>query len=423
MRFALSVGVAMIAGIHAVGAQRPAPRDLGAIVFPGRTLVLTHANVLDGVSSTPRRDVTVVVSNGRIQSIGPAVPPAGPTIDVVDLRGRWVLPGLIDAHAHVASLASARRALESGVTTVRSASVAHYEDVALRELARSGAIPGPDFIATGVFVTPDLGESILADPKLAPLAGGVTSTDELRRVVRVNLEHGVDYIKTRGTERAGLPNTDPRKQTYTYEQLKAIVDEAAAGDAGRGIPVMVHAHGDEGAYAAVLAGARSIEHGTYLSDSTLRLMKQRGTYLVPTYATVIDLIEPGGNYDDPVLHVRGMHMLPQLERTVKRAKALGIPVVTGTDTDYGPNSVTRVAHEVMHLVSLGFAPVEAIRSATVTAAELLGVADRTGTLRPGLEADLIVVESNPLEDIRALQDVTMVVSNGKIALGRLPFGK
>ena len=119
MRFALSVGVAMIAGIHAVGAQRPAPRDLGAIVFPGTTLVLTHANVLDGVSSTPRRDVTVVVSNGRIQSIGPAVPPAGPTIDVVDLRGRWVLPGLIDAHAHVASLASARRALESGVTTIR----------------------------------------------------------------------------------------------------------------------------------------------------------------------------------------------------------------------------------------------------------------------------------------------------------------
>ena len=424
MRVAWSVSLLILFGAPSLPAQRVPPRG-GAIVFPGRTLVLTHANVVDGVSPTPKRDVTVILSNGRIQSIGPAIPPPGPTIDLVDLRGRWVLPGLIDAHAHIRSLESARRALESGVTTVRSASVSHYEDVALRELVRAGAIAGPEMLATGVFVTPELGENVLADPRLAPLAGGVNTVEELRRLVRINLDHGVDFIKTRGTERAGLPNTDPRKQTYTYEQLKAIVDEASTGGGagGRAVPVMVHAHGDEGAYAAVRAGARSIEHGTYLSDSTLALMKQRGTYLVPTYSTVVDLVEPGGDYDNAVLHVRGLHMLPQLERTVKKARALGIRIATGSDTDYGPSSVTRIAHEVMHLVAMGFTPLEGIRAATVTAAELLGVADRTGTLRPGMEADLIVVEANPLEDVRALQDVTMVVSNGKVALGRLPFGK
>jgi imidazolonepropionase-like amidohydrolase len=391
----------------------------GAIVFVPPPLVLTHANVIDGVRQTPLRDVNIVIRGGRIESIGAAPLPGGAGIQTIDLHGRWVLPGLIDAHVHIASLANAQRALESGVTTVRSASVPHYEDVALRELAHKGVIPGPDVLASGVFVTPELGETMLADARLGAYAAGVTTTDALRAVVRINLDHGVDFIKTRGTERAGLPNTDPRKQTYTYEQLKAIVDEAATHN----VPVMVHAHGDEGAYAAVKAGARSIEHGTYLSDSTLALMKQRGTFLVPTYSTVVDLIEPGGDYDNPVLRLRGQQMLPQLAATIKKARALGIKIVTGGDTDYGANSVTRISLEAMHFVELGFTPYEAIRSATVTAAELLGIGERTGTLKPGMEADLIAVEANPLEDIRALQDVTLVVSNGRVALNRLPFAK
>jgi imidazolonepropionase-like amidohydrolase len=133
--------------------------------------------------------------------------------------------------------------------------------VSLRELAKAGKIPGPDVVAAGVFVTTDLGDSILADPRLQELAGGVNTDEEFRLLVRVNADRGVDVIKTRGTERAGLPETDPRRQVYTERQLRVIVEEAARHD----IPVMVHAHGDEGARAAVLAGARSIEHGTYLS--------------------------------------------------------------------------------------------------------------------------------------------------------------
>jgi imidazolonepropionase-like amidohydrolase len=304
------------------------------------------------------------------------------------------------------------------VTTVRSASTNNYQDVALRDLVKQGVVAGPDVVAAGVFITPDLGETMLADARLGAFPD-VTTEAALRAVVRINFDHRVNVIKTRGTERAGLPNTDPRKQTYTEQQLAWIVDEATKG----GVAVMAHAHGDEGAYAAVRAGVRSIEHGTYLSDSTLALMRQRGTYLVPTYITVMDLTRPGGDYDDPILTMRGAHMLPRLGETVQRAHRMGVKIVTGADTQYGPESLSRISGEVAALVELGLTPVEALRSATTVAAELLGLGGKTGAIQTGMEADLIIVERNPLQDARALADVLVVVSNGRVALNRLPFGR
>ncbi len=405
--------------VLAVAAALLLAADASNAQAPSRPIVLVRPRLIDGARGAFATDASIVVRDGKIADIqtGPFTPPAD--AQVIDVAGRYVLPGLIDVHVHISSLSSARRALESGVTTVRSASAPTYQDVALRDLVRGGTVAGPDVLASGVFVSPELGETMLADPRLGAFAQGVNSESALREVVRINIARGVDAIKTRGTERAGLPNTDPRKQTYTEQQLRWIVDEASKKD----IPVMAHAHGDEGAYAAVRAGVRSIEHGTYLSDSTLALMKANGTWLVPTYITVVDLTQPGGDYDDPILRARGAHMLPRLGETVRKAHRLGVRIATGSDTPYGPESLSRVSGEVASFVELGMTPLEALRTATTSAAELLRLQDRVGQIKPGFEADLIVVERNPLEDIRSLADVIGVISNGRVALMRLPFGK
>lgn len=382
-------------------------------------VVFTNANVIDGVTERVVEGATVMVRDGQIESIetGAAAIPDG--AEVIDVEGRYLLPGYIDAHMHIASIEAAKRALASGVTTARSASTGAFQDVALRELVRAGGLAGPEILAAGTFVTPDLGNRMLADERLVELHEGVATEAALRHLVRVNLDRGADVIKSRATERAGLPDTDPRKQVYTEEQLRIIVEEAAKD----GVSVMVHAHGDEGARAAVRAGVRSIEHGTYLSDETLALMKAEGTYLVPTYTIVLDLIEPGGEYDNATLRIRGQHMQPNLAEAVRKAHALGVPIAASTDSGYGSESLARVGTEMTHFVDLGMTPFEALQTATTVAADLLEVADRTGRIAPGYEADLVVVNDNPLRDIRVVQDVLLVMSNGRIGMNRLPFGK
>jgi imidazolonepropionase-like amidohydrolase len=389
----------------------------GGQPLPQPHLALVRANVLDVRRGAVAENVTVVLREGKIVSVAAGDPPAG--ADVVDLEGRYVLPGLFDAHTHLDDLDQAERALQSGVTTLRSASVGSYRDVVIGEMARAGFIAGPDYLGAGVYVTPFIGDAVLADETLMRLAVPLESEEDLRTLVRVNVENGARVIKTRGTERAGTPTTDPREQVYDEQQLSAIVDEATR----LGVSVLCHAHGDEGARAAILAGVKSIEHGTYMSDETLRLMKERGTYFVPTYTTMIDLLEPGGDYDDPVVKVRGLHMLPRIQDTFQRAHRMGIPFVTGGDTSYGPESVSRISMEIVSFVELGMTPLEAIQSATLRAAELFGLEKETGAIEPGLEADLIVIEKNPLEDIRVVQDVLMVISNGRVGLKRLPFAK
>ncbi|MCU0627627.1 MAG: amidohydrolase family protein, partial [Gemmatimonadaceae bacterium] len=181
-------------------AQAPlAAQATAATGAPPRALVLVRANLVDGTGAAPQRDVTIVVEGGRIARIGAGVQPVRGPADTIDVAGRWVLPGLIDAHTHIATLAAMKRALESGVTTVRSASTPHYEDVGLRALVRRGVLMGPEMLAAGVFVTPYLGETALADPRLAEYAGAVLTPEQLRGVVRINLDRGVDVVKTRAT--------------------------------------------------------------------------------------------------------------------------------------------------------------------------------------------------------------------------------
>lgn len=389
---------------------------LASTLLSAQTIVLQHANVIDGVSAQPHLAMTVTVRDGRIDSLQAGDHPAPAGATVLDLKGKWVLPGYIDAHVHIANLEAARRALLSGVTTARSMGVSHFVDVGFRELHRNGAADIPDFIAAGYHVRPHPAEELFLDfPKLIDLLRGVSGTANVRRVVRANLEHGVQVIKILATERAGTPDTDPRRRTFSDEEMAAIVDEAKSA----GLPVAAHAHGDEGAAGAVRAGVRSIEHGTYLSDDTLAEMKKRGTYLVPTLATIIDLIEPGGDYDNAALSIRGRYMLPRAREMTAHAHAVGIKIVTGTDTGYGPASNRRIPHEIAELVQVGLTPMEAIQSATSLAAECLGISNRTGSIRPGLEADLVVVERNPLKEVSGLADVLLVINDGKVALNRL----
>jgi imidazolonepropionase-like amidohydrolase len=376
---------------------------------------LVNGHLFDGKRESITGNVTILVSEGRIRRIQTGNPdvPAGYT--VIDVEGNYLMPGMIDVHTHLDSVDRARRALESGVTTVRSASVSAFQDVALRELVRSGQLAGPDVLAAGIFVTPRLGRAQLADPRLAEFFDGVTTDEDLRRLVAINVERGADVIKTRGTERAGLPDTDPRQQVYTERQLRVIVEAAARHD----VPVMVHAHGDEGARAAVLAGARSIEHGTYMTTETLALMKERGTWLVPTHVTVVGLME---ERFDEVLRLRARHMVPRLEAVMREAYRLGVRFATGADGRYEAGSINRIPMEIQAFAGIGMSRFEALQAGTVNSAELLGVDDRTGRIAEGFEADIIAVPGNPLEDLRALEDVLFVMSNGQVALQRFPFG-
>ena len=270
---------------------------------PAPAVLLANATVVDVGSGEVRRGSVVVVRDGRIESVGTALPDAATDLRRIDLGGRYLLPGLIDAHVHIAGLPAMRAALESGVTTVRSAGVSHFEDVGLRELVKRGALAGPEVQAAGYHVRPQPAvEAYLDAPDLGDLLQpGLTTPDALRRFVRMNLAHTVDWIKVLATERAGTPDTDPRKQVYLEADLAAVVGEAGA----RGVPVLAHAHGAEGAHAAVKAGVRSIEHGTYLSDETLKLMAKQGTFFDPTADVVNDLAAPGGDYDNAGLQRRG----------------------------------------------------------------------------------------------------------------------
>lgn len=409
----MGIGAAAMAAMIAFSGQPAAQRAAAA-----ERVALVNATVVNVATGAVQDGQTIVLAGGRVESVGTGAAPAGTR--TIDVRNQWVVPGLIDAHVHIASLPQMRAALQSGVTTVRSAGVSAYVDVGLRELVEQGYVAGPDVLASGYHVrTMPAPELFLSDPDLGDLLGGVTTVDGLRRVVRANLSHGVDWIKVNATERAGTPDTDPRKQMFSAAELEVIVGEAAL----KSIPVQAHAHGAEGAHAAVKAGVRSIEHGTYLTDETLKLMAAQGTFFVPTADIVSDLAEPGGDYDDAALQRRGQMMRPILRAAIGRAKQLGVKIAAGSDTSYGPRSVTTLAREIAVLSEAGLTPLEALQSATLRNAELLQREKQIGQVAPGFEADVLVVGENPLQNIRAVLDPLMVISNGRVALDRLNFGK
>ncbi|MFD7962374.1 amidohydrolase family protein [Streptomyces zaomyceticus] len=397
-----AAGPVAAAGDDTTASDRRAP---GAPGRPGR-LVIRGGTLLDPATGEVTENAVVVIEDGTVRATGRRGDVAVPQgVEVLDAHGRWILPGLVDAHIHLSTAAEARDAVRKGATSARSGSTSFYQDIAVRELARHSPALAPRLRAAGVFVTPNLGDTVLADPDLTPLAGlkdGVRTADALRRVVEVNVARGADVIKTRVNERAGLPEQDPLAQVYSREQLAEIV--AAAGRRGKG--VLCHSYSEQGCHDAVMAGVRSLEHGVFVGERTLREMRRRGTCFTPTLTAIAGLAESS----DPILAERGRAYLPVLERAVLAAHELGVPLAAGTDSSGGV--VDPIGGEVELMHAAGLPTLDAIRTATTGAARLLGLERTAGRLARGYAGDAILLNGDPLTDLGVLKQPVAVVRAG-----------
>ena len=382
-------------------------------------LDLVNATLIDGTGAAPRKGVTVSVRGGRIALLAEGTPAPIAGVRRIDLGGRYLLPGLIDAHSHIESPAAALRALQSGVTTARVLGDTYLQAIGTRNLIRAGHVPGPELRVSPGHIRPKPGLAFfMVYPQFGDaIDGELRGPERIAEATRALIAQGADVIKVGASERAGLANTDPRRPELTENEIRAAVTEAAK----RGLFVAAHAHAREGVAAAVNAGVRSVEHGTWVDEATLAEMKRRGTYFVPTLAVMSPLGDPQGNSaDDVALQLRTQSMMGPLRTAVRKARGLGIVVAAATDGSYADGDDTgriRIAHEIAVLrEQIGYTPLESITAATLNGARVLGIESRTGTIRPGMEADLAVYDGDPLEDSRAFFDPRLVISDGRIVV-------
>jgi imidazolonepropionase-like amidohydrolase len=396
-------------------------------------VTVVHAgHLVDTEAGRVLADQTIVIRDGLIEAVGPAVPaPAG--AQRVDLREYWVLPGLIDAHTHLTidlhnqdplaelqhtaaeralgALPNARAVLLAGFTTVRDlGSYRALVDVALRDAINRGDVVGPRMLVAGAYITISGGAGAVTG--FAPdvtlpwdLRYGIAdSPEEVRARVRALAGQRVDVIKMLATGAILTHNSNPSGRELTPEELAAGVDEAR----NFGLKVAVHAHGAAGIKAAIRAGAASIEHGTLMDDEGRALMKQHGTYLVPTLETRECV---GSNYP-PEFVAKASQLLSAQLANFRKAVAAGVKI--GFGTDIGVCAFGRNAREFGLMVQNGMTPMQAIQAATVADADLLGLGDKLGSVKSGRLADLIAVRGDPLADIRVLEDVRFVMKQGEI---------
>ena len=402
MRYLAVLGLILSAPILGSGVPKPASP---------RLLALTQANVLDWDHKGVRRDATIILDGRYIRAVhsGRSALPDGARI--IDLKGAWVLPGLIDAHVHFRDDESARRALRAGVTTARSLGVNGFVDVRMAQRHLGGDKGLPEVIAAGYHVRPQLAEAFFEDfPSLRPLTTGLSGAHSVREAVRANASREVKFIKVMATHRAGDPDTDFRQRALTDVESAAAVSEAGR----HGLQVAAHSHTDGGARAAVLAGVRTVEHGTQLSRATLRLMRARSVCLVPTLSFWADMADPGGEYDHPELAARARAMLPKAKLTAANAHRSKVKIAAGSDMRYDGISPFTIADELILLHQSGLSALSAIRAATSDSAICLGIGKRTGSLAPGMEADLLVLDRDPTKDLSALKKPRMVINDGTI---------
>ncbi|WP_375759483.1 amidohydrolase family protein [Corallococcus exercitus] len=406
---------------------------------PARVQVLKAARLFDAKAGKVVTPGVVVVSEGRVVGVGPKAPVLEGA-SVVDLGDATLLPGFMDAHTHLTvepgpdwrkdlvdsfqrtipeqtldTLPWARATLMAGFTTVRNLGAEDFIDVGLRNAIARGNVVGPRILAATSSLSStgghcDYGNSfrkgLLAHDASPGVADG---PDALRAKVRENLKYGADLIKVCATGGVMSLNADPDAPQLTQAELDAVVDEAHAHRR----KVAAHAHGAEGAKRAIRAGVDSIEHGTLMDDEGVALMKQKGTWYVPTafaFFGIKELADQGKLPPDTVAKLRAVDK--RREHVLRKAISMGVRIAFGTDA--GVFAHGRNAQEFALLVEAGLPPAEALRTATVNAAELLGVADKLGTLEPGKLADVVAVPGDPLKDIRVTQKVFFVMKDGVI---------
>jgi imidazolonepropionase-like amidohydrolase len=398
---------------------------------PPAPLILRAARWLDVAAGQIRAQAVIVVQDGRITSVGGEIPAGARTVDLGDVT---LLPGLIDAHTHLtgdlegdwvtrdvrelpadAALRGARnakRTLEAGFTTVRNVAAGGFADIALMKAIDTGLVPGPRMIASAhaLGITGGHCDATGWAPGIlegGPEEGIVDGVDAAIRGVRYQIKHGARVIKICAT--AGVLSFDATvgAQQLSDDEIRAIVEETAR----HGLKVAAHAHGTQGILAAVKAGVASIEHGSMLNDEIIALMKKKGTYLVPTAylltAMPLDLLPP------PIA-AKAKQIIPLAQESHRQAIKAGVKIAFGTDAAVYPHGVN--AREFAVYVGYGMTPIEAIRTATSGAADLLGVGDR-GTIAPGQLADLVAVPGDPLKDIKMMEQVSFVMKGGVVVRG------
>jgi len=413
----------------------------------GKTYVLKAARLFDGKSDSLTVPGIVVVQNGKISGVGAgANVPEG--AEVIDLGDATLLPGFIDAHTHltmpysedhdrselnrleetipqmaIESTVTARVTLMAGFTTVRDVGAEHYLDVGLKNAINRGVVPGPRMLvsvhaigATGGHCDNNGYREGATGTETGPAQGIVNGADQARQAVRLAHKYGATVIKTCATGGV-LSSVDlVDAPQLTQAELDALVDEAHASK----LKTAAHAHGAEGAKRAIRAGIDSIEHGSFLDDEALDMMKAKGTYFVPTLMAAQGLREriASGGKLPPEIKEKAERAMKAVPETFKKAVAKGVKIGLGTDAAVYPHG--RNAEEFHQMVDLGMKPIAALKAGTSADADLLGLADKIGTLESGKLADVVAVPGNPVENIRQTEHVFFVMKDGTIFKNEKP---
>ncbi len=398
---------------------------------PARTVVIHAGHVLDVRTGKTAANQTIVIQGDKISGIGgDAQVPAG--AQVIDLPNATVMPGLIDAHTHITfdpkfdysrlgisiprealtGAKNARLTLEAGFTTIRNVGASGYSDVALRDAVSAGDVPGPRMLVSGPALSITGGHcdnNLLPFEYHAQSEGVADGIEAVQHKTREIIKYGADVIKVCATGGVMSKGDDPNASQFTLDEMKAIVAEAHR----LGRKVAAHAHGAQGVMWASEAGVDSVEHGHLMNDAAIATLKKNGTYLVPTLYLVDWQKENAAKTNLPEYARRKMEMVSEVgQANAKKAFAAGVKIGFGTDAAVYPHGLN--AHEFAVYVRLGMTPLQAIQTATINDADLLGWSDKVGTLEPGKWADIIAVDGDPVSDVTTLERVKFVMKGGEV---------